>query len=159
MQRLVSAAAVRCSRLDTDRYGRMVGKCLSLDASIGDLSEELVGQGWALAYRKYSSQYVGAEQLAQATQAGMWSGSFDAPWNYRRSKNTTKTARVWKQHREPASASGECLIKGNISQSGRIYHVPGSRHYNRTRISTRKGERWFCSGADAEAAEWRAPRG
>jgi len=52
----------------------------------------------------------------------------------------------------------ECLIKGNIGKGGtRIYHVPGSQHYSRTKISLSKGERWFCSEAEAQSAGWRPP--
>ena len=55
----------------------------------------------------------------------------------------------------PESATG-CLIKGNISSKGEsIYHVPGDQHYDRTKIRTSKGERWFCSEAEAVAAGWR----
>ena len=44
----------------------------------------------------------------------------------------------------------------DISRSGtRIYHVPGGPWYARTRIDTSKGERWFCSEAEARAAGWR----
>lgn len=54
------------------------------------------------------------------------------------------------------STSG-CVIKGNISSSGeRIYHVPGGRSYSVTKITLSKGERWFCSEAEARAAGWRA---
>jgi hypothetical protein len=56
------------------------------------------------------------------------------------------------------STSGNCRIKGNISGSGHIYHVPGSASYNATRIDTSKGERWFCSEEEAEAAGWVRPR-
>jgi endonuclease YncB( thermonuclease family) len=52
----------------------------------------------------------------------------------------------------------DCRIKGNISENGRIYHVPGSAWYERTEISASRGERWFCSEAEAKAAGWRAPR-
>ena len=48
-----------------------------------------------------------------------------------------------------------CLIKGNISRRGRIYHLPGTAHYRRTRIDTDKGEKWFCSQEEARAAGWR----
>jgi hypothetical protein len=49
-----------------------------------------------------------------------------------------------------------CLIKGNISSTGeRIYHVPGGLYYNATVIDTAKGERWFCTEAEAVAAGWR----
>jgi len=49
-----------------------------------------------------------------------------------------------------------CKIKGNISSKGeRIYHLPGQEHYARTKISTLKGERWFCSESEARATGWR----
>ena len=52
--------------------------------------------------------------------------------------------------------TGQCVIKGNISSKGeRIYHVPGGRYYDATVIDTAKGERWFCSEAEAVAAGWR----
>ena len=57
----------------------------------------------------------------------------------------------------PAPAGG-CAIKGNISQNGRIYHMPGQADYARTRIAESRGERWFCSEAEARAAGWRRAR-
>ena len=54
---------------------------------------------------------------------------------------------------KPAQA---CVIKGNVAASGeRIYHVPGGEYYAVTRVSPAKGERWFCSEAEAVAAGWR----
>jgi len=52
---------------------------------------------------------------------------------------------------------GSCDIKGNISieRGERIYHVPGGAFYSQTRIDTARGERWFCSEAEAQAAGWR----
>lgn len=58
-----------------------------------------------------------------------------------------------------ASGLAGCTIKGNISASGaHIYHVPGDRYYGATRIDFLKGERYFCSEADARAAGWRRAR-
>jgi|GEM_PF-2327591 len=49
-----------------------------------------------------------------------------------------------------------CLIKGNISSKGeKIYHVPGGRYYEQTVITPEKGERWFCTEDEAQAAGWR----
>ena len=49
-------------------------------------------------------------------------------------------------------------VKGNVSGSGRIYHLPGSRHYEATAIDATQGERWFCTPEEAEAAGWRPAR-
>jgi hypothetical protein len=60
-----------------------------------------------------------------------------------------------------ASAEGDagaprCLIKGVIGAKGeRLYHLPGSAYYERTPIDTARGERWFCSKAEALEAGWR----
>ena len=52
-----------------------------------------------------------------------------------------------------------CNIKGNVSTQGeRIYHVPGDKYYDETRISASHGERWFCSEEEARAAGWRRAR-
>ncbi len=50
-----------------------------------------------------------------------------------------------------------CVIKGNISSSSgeKIYHVPGQRYYDQTRIDPDKGERWFCTEEEAVANGWR----
>ncbi|MBI4050085.1 MAG: hypothetical protein HY398_01405 [Candidatus Doudnabacteria bacterium] len=50
------------------------------------------------------------------------------------------------------TASGDCAgrIKGNISSSGRIYHMPGGAFYNRT-----NPEMCFSTEAEARAAGFR----
>lgn len=55
----------------------------------------------------------------------------------------------------PLPPNDHCLIKGNIGSNGRIYHVPGSASYDATKIDVSKGERWFCTEAEARAAGWR----
>jgi hypothetical protein len=59
-----------------------------------------------------------------------------------------------------ADAGYDCTIKGNISidTGERIYHVPGQKYYDATRISPQYGERWFCSEAEARQAGWRKVR-
>jgi len=49
--------------------------------------------------------------------------------------------------------------KGNIGDSGKIFHIPGSKWYSKTKINKSKGERWFCFEAEAKAAGWLAPKG
>lgn len=59
-----------------------------------------------------------------------------------------------------SAVSPSCAIKGNISvNSGeQIYHIPGQKYYEETRISVGKGERWFCSEEEAREAGWRKSR-
>lgn len=72
---------VTCEHRDTDRYRRMVAVCM---AGGVDLGRWLVQQGYALAYRKYSLDYVGDEDAARAAKAGMWAGEFQNPADVRR---------------------------------------------------------------------------
>ncbi|MEQ8229677.1 MAG: thermonuclease family protein [Rhodospirillales bacterium] len=52
-----------------------------------DLGERLIRQGWALADRKANiPAYLQAEQAARAEGAGLWAGSFAAPWDWRQGK-------------------------------------------------------------------------
>ena len=142
----IDARLVSCSERDVDRYGRIVAIC---SAGGEDLNAWMVAEGWALAYRRYSLDYVDEEAAAAAARKGIWSGEFVAPWDWRQG------ARV----EEQASVPGNCPIKGNINREGdRIYHVPGGMFYERTRIDTTKGERWFCSEEEAVAAGWRRSR-
>ena len=134
---------VTCTGSTFDDYDRLLADCR---AGGLDVSAEMVRSGWALAYRRYSTAYVGEEDDARAEAVGMWAGSFISPWEFRAAK--------WKGKDAPDPA---CPIKGNISKRGRIYHTPWSRSYSRTRINTAKGERWFCDEGEALAAGWRAP--
>ena len=82
-ERLVelTSAPLKCDLVDVDRYGRLIMRCLSGDA---DIAETLVLQGLALAYRRYSTDYVRAEEAARRKRAGVWKGEFMAPWEWRR---------------------------------------------------------------------------
>ena len=152
----IERGTVTCRQRDTDRYGRVVAVC-SLGAL--DLNGWLVANGHAMAYRKYSTDYVGAETRARLDRTGLWSGSFTAPWDWRRQAYRPAPDSKRKKPTTPGqkSASKTCTIKGNVSRrSGeRIYHVPGQAYYAATRISPGKGERWFCSEAEARSAGWR----
>ena len=49
-----------------------------------------------------------------------------------------------------------CNIKANVSRNSgaKIYHLPGDRDYNRTEIDADRGERVFCSEAEAIENGW-----
>ena len=149
----IGGRAVRCEERNVDRYGRIVAVCR---AGGEDLNAWMVGQGLALAYRRYARDYVDEEAGARSARRGLWRGNFVAPWDWRRGERLEGTAPRSVQDSGSSSGTGNCRIKGNVSRSGeRIYHVPGAQHYERTRISPAKGERWFCSESEARAAGWR----
>lgn len=134
-----------CTPVDLDRYGRVVARCAVEGADVG---RTLVRAGLAFAYRRYSMDYDLDEKAAAIADVGLHASRVQAPGQYRQTRATGRIPP------DPA-----CKIKGNISSKGvRIYHSPGKRHYERTGIRADKGERWFCSASEAEAAGWRAAR-
>lgn len=134
----------RCRQVDTDQYGRAVAQC-AVDGQ--DMGQVIVNGGFAWAYRRYSEIYDLDEKSAALAERGLWSVNVQLPSEYR----ATRFAN------DPVPDQS-CAIKGNISDNGRIYHRPGDENYDRTRIDTSRGERWFCSAAEAQAAGWRAAR-
>lgn len=77
----VGARTVSCAKQSTDRYRRLVAVCR---AAGKDLSAWMVTQGWAMAYRRYSTSYVTAEDQARSAGRGIWQGPFTPPWDYRK---------------------------------------------------------------------------
>ncbi|WP_254796878.1 thermonuclease family protein [Sulfitobacter albidus] len=137
-----AGAKAQCTRVDTDRYGRTVARCTVRGE---DIAGWLVGEGLAFAYVKYGRDYEVLEQRAMRARRGLHRVSLARPSDHRAGRG--------------GIAPEGCAVKGNVSASGeRIYHVPGQAFYDRTRISARRGERWFCSEAAAVAAGWRAAR-
>ena len=78
---LLGADPVRCEEGAYDQYNRLIAICYS---GTVNLNAEMVRQGWALAYRRYSEDYVSAEVEAQDAKRGMWVGEFEPPWEWRR---------------------------------------------------------------------------
>lgn len=72
--------ALVCEVLDTDRYGRKVSRCKGDGV---DVAQALVADGLALAYRRYSRDYIDEETAARAGALGAWNGSFDRPEQWR----------------------------------------------------------------------------
>lgn len=72
---------VRCETFQRDRYGRAIAICRRGHI---DLNRWMVQNGWALAYRRYSTDYVAAENEARDAGSGLWRGRFVPPWDWRR---------------------------------------------------------------------------
>jgi len=77
----LGSRTVSCNPTGKDRYQRTLAHCFS---GTEDVQAWLVLNGWALAYRQYSKDYVAAEEVAQAGRAGVWAGEFKAPWEWRK---------------------------------------------------------------------------
>ena len=80
---VASVAALDCQITDVDRYGRLIMRCFAGEVDVG---ARLVRTGMALAYRRYAEDYIADEEAARAARSGLWAGQFDAPWDWRRSK-------------------------------------------------------------------------
>ena len=72
---------ITCKGETTDRYKRRIAVCY---AGPYDINAEMVRRGWALAYRRYSKDYVDEEDDASSRKAGIWQGEFMKPWEWRR---------------------------------------------------------------------------
>lgn len=153
LRKLVTGRTVRCLRVGTDQYARTLARC-----SVGetDINRHMVATGYAVAFRRYSSDYVAAENSAKAAKRGMWAGSFDMPSEVRASaaqppRSTGAPVRPSNRSQPVAQASGRCVIKGNHSRRGEwIYHLPGMPYYNQTRP-----EAVFCTEEEARTAGYR----
>ena len=160
LRRLVGSREVVCVQRDEDDYGRIVAVCRS---GTTDLGAAMVRAGLAVAYRRYSTDYVDEEREARTARRGLWAGEFKNPEDWRRGEDGLAPAP--RSHRDgggvppPRSQREGCYIKGNINGDGeRIYHVPGSPSYDDTVIDDDRGERWFCTEAEAKREGWRARR-
>lgn len=135
-----------CQVEDLDRYDRYLAVCF-----VGglDMNAYLVDRGLARVYRD-DMTYAEEQKAAILFGRGLWAYDMQAPHLWRADRRAPRP--------EDAAPDPNCRIKGNISASGRIYHLPGSRSYDDTRINPSNGEQWFCSEGAARAAGWRAPR-
>jgi hypothetical protein len=134
----IGQQTVACDQRDVDRYGRIVAVCR---AGADDLNAWLVAQGWALAYRQYSTAYVDEEAAAKAAgrparprragaDLGMWRGAFTAPWDWRHGVRTP-TASAGASAPEPAATcckvctTGKACGNSCISRKKTCHKPPG----------------------------------
>jgi endonuclease YncB( thermonuclease family) len=141
LARLVDGRTVTCRHRGVDMYGRILGAC-----RIGtlDINADMVRQGLAWAFVRYSTSYVSVEAEARSARRGIWQSQTRPAWEYRAQRWTTA---------EVAAPRG-CAIKGNVTRHGRIYHMPWSPWYHKVHMDG-PDKRWFCSEAEALAAGWR----
>ena len=71
----------QCIREGKDIYKRTLAECFVNGES---LSSFLVRSGYAFAYRKYSTKFIKDEEFAKTNKFGMWSMTFQYPWDFRK---------------------------------------------------------------------------
>ena len=81
LESMISEKEVQCETMDIDRYKRFVAKCFVKNTN---LNQYMVQNGWALAYRYYSDDFIKNEEIAKKNKAGIWQGKFLDPYLYRK---------------------------------------------------------------------------
>ncbi|TRY27962.1 nuclease [Brevibacillus sp. LEMMJ03] len=141
-----------------DRYGRLLAYVYMADGTF--VNEKLVRDGYARIMTippnvAYADLFLEAERDAREHNRGLW-GLSDA-----RNPSKSKEGDNAKENNEAKQAESAQEtpppgkpIKGNINAKGeKIYHVPGSPNYERT-----KAEVWFATEEEAKAAGFRPPK-
>ena len=81
LKKLISNQDVNCDIIDKDRYNRSIGICFVNNQNINDY---MVRNGWAIAYRYYSDDYIDQEEEAKQKKLGIWQGKFEEPYLFRK---------------------------------------------------------------------------
>lgn len=143
LARLIRGRSVSCEITGELESGMKRGACATGDA---DLAEKLLEDGMVFAASSFFlSHYARIERKARGEKNGLWAGEAERPQEWRE--------RRWAEAKEKAPDG--CPIKGRIRSGARTYLLPWSPAYEKVRLSRARGERWFCSESEAEAAGWR----
>ncbi len=81
LKKLILKKIINCKIVDVDIYKRDVGICFVNEININKF---MVRNGWAIAYRYYSHDYIKEENLAKSEKKGIWQGEFVDPYIFRK---------------------------------------------------------------------------
>lgn len=166
---------------ERDHYGRLLAYVYLNDVMF---NKTLVKEGYAQVATyppnvKYTDDFIALQKIARNDNKGLWAVGMLTKDEIKKQSQASKDKVASKpkqpnkntQPKKPTNPkgnpnfgqyvdqNGNGLIKGNINSKGeRIYHVPGGAFYDKTKIDTSQGERWFKSREEAEAAGWRASK-
>jgi hypothetical protein len=144
LSNLLRRGRVTCDLSGSDESGNRIGTCR---AGERDIAAELVRSGHVFAVTGLFASYGSLEREAREAKSGLWNGEPERPSDYR--------AQKWEEAKREAPDG--CPIKGHVRGGRRVYVLPWSRGYESVRVRLSRGERWFCSEADARAAGWKPP--
>tara|TARA_Y100001970_G_C14169237_1_gene823155 strand:- start:1064 stop:1567 length:504 start_codon:yes stop_codon:yes gene_type:complete len=77
----ISDSKIKCISLSKDRYKRYLATCYKDKIN---LNKWMVRNGYAVAYKRYSKDYVRDEEYAKENKIGLWKGSFVRPEKWRK---------------------------------------------------------------------------
>lgn len=145
LQKLIRSRNVKCEVGGTDDNGVTVANCLVLgQGEPQDIAAVLVLDGAVFAEGGIFQVYGGAEAEAATRKVGLWRGEAERPAEYR--------ARLWDAAAKTAPEG--CPIKALSAGDSKTYLLPWQPDYGAARVREARGERWFCSEAEAQAEGW-----
>jgi endonuclease YncB( thermonuclease family) len=78
----INKSLVKCLlQKNKDKYNRYIGVCF---VETENLNKWMVRNGHAVAYKRYSKDYVQDERFAETNKLGLWSGDFLRPEKWRK---------------------------------------------------------------------------
>ena len=77
----IDNSKIKCISSSKDRYKRYLATCYKDKIN---LNKWMVRNGYAVAYRRYSKDYLRDEKYAKENKLGMWKGTFIMPEKWRK---------------------------------------------------------------------------
>lgn len=139
LRRVVGRRQVVCTDVVAADGGRLKATC---QVGKKDVAAAVVARGYAFAQGTIFKTYAEAEAEAQDAKRGIWQGTVQRPADFR--------AQRWESASK--AAPDGCPIKGRVVRRSKVYVLPWALEYRQVRVRSRRGERWFCSEAEAAAA-------
>ena len=81
LEEKIKNSKIKCISLSKDRYKRYLATCYKDKIN---LNKWMVRNGYAVAYKRYSKQYLNDEKYAKENELGIWKGSFLRPEKWRK---------------------------------------------------------------------------
>lgn len=142
LTKLTQGKRVACSISGRTDDGTSSARCTVESA---DLAAQLVRSGALFAETGLFATYAAQEREARNANLGVWRNNTERPAEHR--------TKAWEEAK--GDAPNGCPIKGVVSGDAKTYVLPWSPSYERTKVRTNRGERWFCSESEARQAGWK----
>lgn len=85
--KMIDGQPLTCAVITRDTvYNRPVSRCFAGNV---DLSREMVVQGWAWAFTRYSKMFVDDEKFAKTVKVGVHAHDCQLPWDWRKAQRVS----------------------------------------------------------------------